>query len=157
MPNLRPALLASTLAASVALSAAAQAADLPRRTIVAPAPFVALPTFTWTGFYVGANAGYGFSDNKTDASTLLLGNNLSVPAFPTGALTPATVTSGTTGLLGYDNGRSRNGFVGGGQIGYNHQFTPGSGFVVGVEADLHYAGFRRDDLSALYGTGGYLT
>jgi outer membrane immunogenic protein len=157
MRNLMSALLGSTVAATLSLSAA-QAADLPRRTVVAPAPIVAVPAFTWTGFYVGANAGYGFSNNNDNPSALLLGDNLAVPAFPTGTLTPVSITGGTTGLFGYDTGRGRNGFVGGGQIGYNHQFTPGSGFVVGVEADLQYAGFRRDDdLSALYGTGGYLT
>ena len=158
MRNLMSAFLGSTIAAAFSLSGA-QAADLPRRTVVAPAPFVAVPVFTWTGLYFGANAGYGFSNNdNNDSSALLLGNNLLVPAFPTGALTPATITSGTTGFLGYDTGRSRNGFVGGGQIGYNHQFTPGSSWVVGVEADIQYAGFRRnDDLSALYATGNYLT
>ena len=43
------------------------------------------------------------------------------------------------------------GALGGAQIGYNYQLTPGSGWVLGVEADLQYAGFRRsDDLSAYY-------
>jgi opacity protein-like surface antigen len=46
----------------------------------------------------------------------------------------------------------RDGFVGGGQIGYNYQFTPGSGFVIGVEADAQYAGFNcnSDSSSAYY-------
>ncbi len=29
----------------------------------------------------------------------------------------------------------QDGFSAGGQVGYNYQFTPGSGIVVGIEAD----------------------
>ncbi|MBE7197848.1 MAG: porin family protein, partial [Parafilimonas terrae] len=42
--------LVTTLAAFTALTAAASAADLPRR--AAPPPvFTPVPVFTWTGFY----------------------------------------------------------------------------------------------------------
>ncbi len=49
---------------------------------------------------------------------------------------PGRQPSGRSGL-------PRDGFTGGGQLGYNFQFTPGSGFVVGAEADLAYTDLNR--------------
>src|SRR5215207_4442645 len=134
--------------ALLGLTATALAADLPRRRVIAPAPVpyvAAVPVFTWTGFYVGVNAGYGFSDRNNDD---FCGNGLSVPSA-TGGLAPVVPLTGFNngfGFNGLDNGRNRDGFVGGGQIGYNFQFTPGTGFVIGLEADAQYADFgRRND------------
>lgn len=71
----------------------------------------AVPLFTWTGFYVGVNAGYGWNNNDHTVVT------------PAGTVLAVT---------GQDDG----GFVGGAQVGYNYQF---GSFVVGVETDLQYA------------------
>ena len=101
--------------AGLLIAGEAGAADLPRRAAPPPPPIP--PAFTWTGFYVGANAGYGFrggSSSYTDA-------------------TYGTVT---------ESG-SKGGFVGGGQIGYNYQLTPGSGWVLGAEADFQGTTFGR--------------
>ncbi|SFK29247.1 outer membrane protein [Methylorubrum salsuginis] len=125
-------LLAST--ALVAGTAVASAADLPRR--MAPPPvFQPVPVFTWTGFYAGFNAGYGFgtNDNRRDPTVIGVNGASGLVAAPGAA------------VVSFSNGRNANeGFVGGGQIGYNYQFTPGSGFVVGVEADAQYVDFGRD-------------
>ena len=47
---------AAIAALTVAGAVAAQAADLPTRK-EAPAPIFVPPPFTWTGFYIGLNAG----------------------------------------------------------------------------------------------------
>src|SRR5690349_6101036 len=77
--------------ALLGLATGALAADLPSRR--APAPIVAaVPVFTWTGFYVGVNAGYGWNTNDS------------------------FVFNGRRFDLDDDGG-----FVGGAQAGYNYQ------------------------------------
>ena len=120
-------LRATTALAGVALAGSAFAADLPRR--AAPPPiFTPVPVFTWTGAYFGINAGYAF-----DASSRSNNSVFGIPA-PYAAV-------GTTATF---RDRSQDGFSGGAQVGYNVQFTPGSGVVVGIEADAQYLDFGRN-------------
>ncbi|WP_020184989.1 outer membrane protein [Methylopila sp. 73B] len=53
--------VAVSAAALSALATGAFAADLPA---YEPAPSIAVPSFTWTGAYVGVQAGYGFGDSN---------------------------------------------------------------------------------------------
>lgn len=155
-------------AALVASSAIASSADLPVRA----APIMAAPAFTWTGFYVGANVGWGRADRDNEFNPL---NTLRVPAcsnpgaftciVANGSIVPVAITNvppvaaGTTnpisivgapGFGGTGQG-SRDGFVGGVQAGWNYQFTPGSGVVIGVEVDGQYAGFGRNRNDCTFG------
>jgi outer membrane immunogenic protein len=117
--------------ALLGLTAGAFAADLPSRR-AAPAPYVAVPVFTWTGFYVGVNAGYGFSDNNGGNG---LGAFTATPGSLSGPLAgyAGTVSNGLTS-------RNNDGFVGGGQIGYNYQI---GNWVIGIEADAQYADMNQ--------------
>ncbi|GJD33785.1 outer membrane protein [Methylobacterium aerolatum] len=119
--------LATSLAMFTALTAVASAADLPRR--AAPPPvFTPVPVFTWTGAYFGVNAGYAWSDNQNIRSFEINNSGAGLVINQLGA---ASVRS------------KQDGFTGGGQIGYNYQFTPGSGIVVGIEADAAYTDLDR--------------
>jgi outer membrane immunogenic protein len=86
--------------------------------------YKALPPmpFSWAGFYVGINGGYGWND-------------------PTARITPADVPGATGAVIDvaaapFDLSTAPKGAFVGGQIGYNWQFGQ---FVLGVEADYQYA------------------
>jgi outer membrane immunogenic protein len=111
--------LASVLAL-VGLSA--QAADLPLAK--EPPPFAPAPAFTWTGFHIGYNQGYGGAVFDTTVA-------LAVPAPGGGAIRT------------FDQA---NGWFGGGQIGYDHQF--GSGLVLGLETDLQWSDIKSSHQAA---------
>ncbi|MFL5116781.1 MAG: outer membrane protein, partial [Microvirga sp.] len=142
------------LLSSVALlgfTAGAMAADLPRR---APPVFVPVPVFTWTGFYVGVNAGYGWNNGDDNNCLGCFGTGALFVDTAPGVVAPVTAAPFSavpaTGFGG--RGGNSDGFVGGAQVGFNYQFTPGSGFVVGVEADIQWMG-GNDGNKGFFGLG----
>lgn len=118
---LRSCLLAA--AGILGLTAAALAADLPSRR--APAVVPVLPTFTWSGVYAGVNAGYGFSSNRTT----------------TFCTAPAGGIGGAGCAIAPGLNTDSDGFVGGGQLGYNLQI---GSFVAGFETDIQYTDIGRN-------------
>lgn len=128
--------LSVATAVALALTAgSALAADLP--SLKGPPVYVApAPVFSWTGFYGGVNVGYGWSDSQNvygSADKVFFANP--IPGIAAAAVAPAFVFG--TVPWGYQH-NDVSGVLGGGQIGYNYQFA-GTGFVVGLEADIQAA------------------
>ena len=80
---------------------------------VAPAPPEC--DFTWTGFYLGGNIGYGWNDADTNFDPL-------PDAATFRFLNPQTLSPDPSGVIG------------GGQLGFNWQW--GKWFVLGIETDF---------------------
>ena len=95
--------------ATVALTGAALAADLPTRKGAAPAPYMQpVAAFTWTGPYLGAFAGGNWSSVRS--------------------------TDTSFGGVGIPN-LNTNGLTAGGLAGWNWGFN---GFIIGAEAEAGY-------------------
>ncbi len=103
-------LAGSALIAALSFVSAAHAADMP-----------AAPSYNWTGFYVGANAGVSWNNSSVD-------NKFSVDG---------------TRLNDIDNkiDNSQAAFTAGGLLGYNYQIDH---IVLGVETDFNYLGFDEN-------------
>jgi outer membrane immunogenic protein len=109
----------ATLAAVavIGFASVASAADLPvKAPMYTKAPVVA-PLYNWTGFYIGLNAGYSWGRQDNDLVNVV------------------------TGVTEFSNSDHLNGFIGGGQIGYNWQVNQ---WVFGLEADFQGSGQKGD-------------
>jgi outer membrane immunogenic protein len=114
MRRFQCALLAAV--ATIGFASVASAADMPTKAPMYTKAPVMAPLYNWTGFYIGLNAGYswGRQDNS------------------------AVSAAGVTVLSNSDH---LNGFIGGGQIGYNWQVNQ---WVFGLEADFQGSGQKGD-------------
>jgi outer membrane immunogenic protein len=109
----------------LAVSGPGFAADI---AVKAPLP-VPTPVYSWTGWYVGGNLGASFGHANTDFNA--------TPVTPTVGGLPIAIVPGVAG----SDTEHPSGFIGGGQIGYNWQYSPL--IVVGLEADFQGA-LERD-------------
>jgi outer membrane immunogenic protein len=114
-------LIASAAFASLLTVTTAYAADLP---VYTKAPAVAV-FYDWTGLYIGTNLGYSWGRGSTDG---------------TSSGTQTVTRAATTQVAGLLSGRADvNGFIGGGQLGYNWQRGP---WVLGLEGDIQFSNER---------------
>jgi len=118
-------LIAGAAFASLFAATNAFAADLP---VYSKAPAVAA-VYDWTGFYIGTNLGYSWGRASTDGTA--------VGTQTVTSLVAPTVVTPVSGLL---SGRADvNGFIGGGQLGYNRQF---GSWLAGLEGDIQFSNER---------------
>jgi outer membrane immunogenic protein len=124
---MRRNLLATTAltASGTLVTGAVFAADMAVKAPPRPAPI----PFSWTGCYVGGNAGGAWTQIDQSATT--------APPFRI-----ATLESS-------DHDTS---FTGGGQLGCNWQFNPN--WVVGLEGDINYLHASRTQHGNILGSGG---
>ncbi|WP_256806052.1 outer membrane protein [Bradyrhizobium sp. Bra64] len=95
------------------------AADLP----VKARPVVIDPGYNWSGFYVGVNGGYAWNN----------ANDVVVSGTP-------VITVSQSGAVPFAVGGLRpEGYLVGGQVGWNYQFGAG---LVGIEGDFDFADIK---------------
>jgi len=117
---MKKVLLVTASLIAISATAPALAADLAARPYTKAPPMVAA-IYDWSGFYVGANGGWGSSRNSWD----------SVPPF----------------FFGAEGSHDATGGVAGGQIGYRWQSGT---WVFGLEAQGDWADLSGSNISTLF-------
>jgi outer membrane immunogenic protein len=125
----------SLMAGALIFPGVALAADLPGSGL--SAALLGIPSFTWTGFYVGLQAGYGWGTTR---------------ASYTAAWRDPT-TNPFAGVEAASASLSPIGFAGGGYAGFNYQLGP---VVAGIEGDISFASVKGTTLAVVESSLGTL-
>lgn len=140
--NMRKLIAAGVVISGMMLSPAL-AADLP----VKAKP---VPVYSWTGWYGGVNAGYGWQDNHAGYRGDVYGDPVTGAGDGAGTIFTdglAQISQQATAVVNHQTYRQSlrtSGFIGGGQLGYNWQID--RNWLVGLEGDLQYANAKGDAL-----------
>jgi outer membrane immunogenic protein len=147
-------LLMAGLALASLTGGVSYAADMPVK--ARPLP---VAIYNWSGFYIGGNVGWSWGrantdqrDTSTSISTTECFRDATSPLTFTGALSTTVCTPNTTTTFPFVTGPTAttagtsghadvDGFIGGGQIGYNWQQGT---WLYGLETDLQYSDQRGD-------------
>jgi outer membrane immunogenic protein len=124
------------VAAAALIGTPAFAADMAVKMPVKAPPPAPTPVYSWTGWYVGLNAGGGWGGKIDNSLT---------PGACTGLVTPA----GCSAIFALFNAAipsqldtDPRGFIGGGQVGYSYQV--GLNWFAGLEADFQGSNIRAN-------------
>lgn len=120
-------ILAGTTFVALLAASSALAADVAP---LMPVKASIAPTWSWAGFYIGANVGGGWGSRDVNHAA----NDPAATAFFAAAVGGAPPSFKSSGALG------------GVQLGYNWQFN--NRWLVGVETDLNWSGLDGDSSSA---------
>jgi outer membrane immunogenic protein len=122
------------IGAALVLAGQVNAADLPAATYKTPATVVS-PAFNWSGFYLGANGGYGKSANS---------DGVQFTDFPAGSFANTFAVGQTPRAIGF----TPKGVIGGAEAGYNWRI---GALVLGVEGDFSGANIKGSGTFAFTG------
>lgn len=145
-------LLAGVAGVALAAAGSADAADLTRKPVYKALPVAApAPVFSWSGCYIGAHVGGGWGHKDfDDPMTPNTPGATSVAVLPVVSI-PDGFSPGSFFIGNTDPETLRvdiSGFLGGGQIGCDYQFTPN--WVIGIEGEGSGSGIRGSAIDPFF-------
>jgi outer membrane immunogenic protein len=138
--------LLAGLTVAVLMAGSAKAADLPVKAPVYKAP-LSTAVYNWTGFYVGANAGYSWGDWKPSSNFPVFDGTTNF--FPPNSIFATNWDCASFGPF-CSTKANVQGALGGAQAGYNWQSDR---LLLGIEGDIQATAQKRSENGTTIYTG----